>query len=156
MTKFNGKALKVGALGLAALMTASFTTVSMAQGQESKEAPQAQHAPRMMDPYSEQTLDRMATTLQLDAKTRTKASELFSEARKDRQDVVTEMQKLRGPMISLNPSDDDYVDQVENIAEQRSELMVKLDVQQAEVRHKLYGLLSDEQIKTLESLGGHR
>lgn len=155
MTMFNGKAFKFGAMGLATVMAASFATTGLAEGKVATAPTQAQQAPRVMDPYSEPALDRMALTLQMDLETKEEASKLFAEARKERQDVVEGMQKLRGPMLTLNPQDDDYVDQIEDLAEQRSELMVKLDVQRAEVRHKFYELLSTEQIQTLESLGGN-
>ncbi|CUB04010.1 Spy/CpxP family protein refolding chaperone [Marinomonas fungiae] len=155
MTKFNGKTFKLAAMGIAAVMTASVATTSLAESSAPQAKAQAQHAPRMVDPYSEQMLDRMALSLQMDAKSKAEASKLFAEAREDRQNVVKDMQKLSQPMIALNPKDDDYVDQIEDLAEQRSELMVKLDVQQAEVRHKFYELLSDEQIQQLESLGGN-
>lgn len=156
MTKFNGKAFKLGAMGLAVAMAASVATTALAQGNdaETKAKIKAQQV-QMVDPYSDQMLDRMATRLQMDPETKAEAGKLFAEAREERQDVVKGVQKLRGPMLTLNPQDDDYVDQIEDLAEQRSELMVKLDVQQAEVRHKFYQLLSVEQIQILESLGGN-
>ncbi|SBS32067.1 hypothetical protein MAQ5080_02155 [Marinomonas aquimarina] len=154
MTMFNGKAFKLGAMGLATVMAASFATTGLAEGKVATAPTQAQQAPRVMDPYSEPALDRMALTLQMDVETKEEASKLFAEARQERHNVAQAMQKLRGPMISLDPKDDDYVDQIEELAEQRSELMVQLDVQQAEIRHKFYELLSDEQIQVLESSGG--
>lgn len=151
MTMFKTKAMKVGVVGIAAAMAASVATTTLAQGNP-QGAQQARHA---VEPYSEQMLDRMATTLNLNENTRTEASELFEDARETRYDIVENMRALQVPLAGLNPADDDYVDQVEDLAEKRGELMVKLDINNAETRHKFYELLSDEQIQKLESLGGH-
>ena len=154
MAILNSNMIKYSALSLAVAIAASATSMTYAaEGANANQAQQqrAQQAQQMMNPYSEKMLDRMATQLDFDKQTRTQASELFAEAREDRKELLQDMRKLSGPVEMLSPKDDDYVEQVEELAEQRSELMVRMDVQQAEIRHDFYELLSDDQIAKLES-----
>ena len=157
MAILNSNFVKYSALSLAVAVAASATSMTYAaegtNGKQVQAEQRAQQAQQMMNPYSEQMLDRMATQLEFDKDTRKQASELFAEAREDRQELLKDMRKLSGPVQMLSPKDDDYVEQVEELAEQRSELMVRMDVQQAEIRHDFYELLTDEQIAKLEARG---
>lgn len=152
MAILNSNAVKFGALGLAVAIAASATSMTFAAGNQQS----ADKAQQMMNPYSEQMLERMATKLQMDAETKDEASELFADARENRKEILEDMRELTGPVQMLSPKDDDYVEQVEELAEQRSELMVRMDVAQAEIRHQFYELLTDEQIAQLEARGQQR
>ncbi|MBM6549918.1 Spy/CpxP family protein refolding chaperone [Marinomonas ostreistagni] len=151
MAILNNNLVKCTALGLAVAIAASATSLTYAADNNNAQAQRAQQAQQMMNPYSEQMLDRMATQLKMDADTRQEASELFAEAREGRKEILDDMRELTGPVQMLSPKDDNYVSQVEELAEQRSDLMVRMDVQQAEIRHQFYELLSDEQIAQLEA-----
>ncbi|MCO4786527.1 MAG: Spy/CpxP family protein refolding chaperone [Marinomonas atlantica] len=144
MTISAKKAGKLGVVGLAVAMAASVATTSFAG-----EAMQA--APNAVKPYSEQMVQRMSTQLKFDDETKADVSELFAEAREEHQELLDDMRAFSSPVKMLSPKDDGYVDQIEELAEKRSELMVRMDVQQAEIRHEFYELLSDEQIAMLEA-----
>ena len=160
MTKIKTKSAKYGALGVAAILstavaTASFAEVEPDSRQSHKTPAQGSHAQQrmdMMNPYSEAMLDRVAQQLQLDEPTKAKASKLFADARQERKEVIEGLRSLREPIQNLEPSSGDYVDQVAELAEKRGDLMMRLDVQQAETRHAFYAMLTDEQISKLEAL----
>lgn len=157
MKTLNGKALKVGVIGLAAVMASTLASYSIAgndshdgkgRDQEMREG----HGPmKPMDMFSERMLERMAADLKFDDVTKEKAAQLFASAREERKAMMEGLRDLRDPMRDLKPSDKDYIQQVTEIATKRSDFMIKLDVQQAQTRQKLYSLLNDEQIKMLET-----
>lgn len=156
MAVLSNKAMKFGVLGAAVAMAATLATTSYAENSKAAQQAEQQHriqqaAQEAMNPYSDSVLERMAVKLQMDDDTKEEASDLFAEAREERKELINEMRELRAPVQMLSPRDDDYVDQVADLAEKRSDLMVKMDVQQAEIRHQFYALLSDEQIQKLES-----
>lgn len=148
MTISAKKAGKLGAVGLAVAMAASVATTSFA-GDAMHNDKQA--APHAVQPYSEQMVQRMSAQLKFDEETKADVSELFAEAREEHQELLDDMRAFSSPVKMLSPKDDGYVDQIEELAEKRSELMVRMDVQQAEIRHEFYELLTDEQIALLEA-----
>ena len=143
MTTLNAKRYKKSALALVAAAAVTMASTSFAAGS-------AQAPVKSMDPYSEQALDRMAAELKLDASTKKKAGKLFAEAREDRQEVIEDLQELRKPMMQLNPVDKDYVDQVADLSEKRSDLMQTLEVQQAKTTHEFYALLTPQQVQMMQ------
>lgn len=154
------KTAKLGVLGMAATVAATVAmtsyaddTLRLASGaKNSTNAESVQQTMQQTGPYSPQMLERVSTALKLDTTAKAKAADLFAQAREERGDVLKRLQDLRAPMLDLDASDADYVDQVAKLAKVRGDLMLKLDVQQAKIRHEFYAMLSEEQKQELEAL----
>lgn len=153
---FNRK--KAGMMGAIGLSAAIITGVAVSAFAETK-TPQGdmpkgeavQSAPINTAPSHEQLASRIAQQLGLDEKTQTKVSDLFEKDGKAIRKIQEQLQTTQMELSSLSPVSKDYMDKVDDLAEESGELTEDLTIAYAKNRAGLYALLTPQQIEKLET-----
>ncbi|PYF82958.1 MULTISPECIES: Spy/CpxP family protein refolding chaperone [Marinomonas] len=149
------KAGMMGAIGLSAaiitgIAVSAFADTKVPQSDVSK-GEAVQNAPMNSAPTHEQLASRMAQQLGLDEKTQSKVSDLFEKDGKAIREIQDELHTTQVELSGLSPSSKNYMDKVEDLAEESGELTKELTVAFAKNRAGLYELLTPEQIQKLET-----
>ena len=149
------KAGMMGAIGLSAaiitgIAVSAFADTKVPQSDVSK-GETVQNAPMNSAPTHEQLASRMAQQLGLDEKTQSKVSDLFEKDGKAIREIQDELHTTQVELSGLSPSSKNYMDKVEDLAEESGELTKELTVAFAKNRAGLYELLTPEQIQKLET-----
>jgi len=153
---FNRK--KAGIVGVIGLSATIITGVAFNAYADTK-SPEAgamkgqatQQAPINTAPSHEQLASRMAQQLGLDEKTQGKVADLFEKDGKAIRQIQEKLHSTQVEISSLSPSSKNYMDKVDDLAEESGELTEDLTIAYAKNRAGLYALLTPAQIKKLES-----
>ncbi|NVK74950.1 MAG: hypothetical protein HWE24_15895 [Oceanospirillaceae bacterium] len=149
------KAGIVGVIGLSAAIITGIAvnayagTKSPEVGAEKGQA--AQQAPMNSAPSHEQLASRLAQQLGLDEKTQAKVADLFEKDGKAIRKIQEKLHSTQVEISSLSPSSKNYMDKVDDLAEENGELTEDLTVAYAKNRAGLYALLTPKQIEKLEA-----
>lgn len=106
--------------------------------------------PHCKDQEREHGLERMIKHLDLSDAQKAKVESIMASAEKDRSDKKG-MPKMRA-LMSLNPDDADYLQQVEAQAESASKDMKAHIIKMAKVRQEINAVLTDEQKQEMKEL----
>ncbi|MDE8603424.1 hypothetical protein M3I01_010930 [Marinomonas sp. RSW2] len=153
---FNRK--KAGMIGVIGLSAAIITGVAVSAYAETK-APQSttvrgQTVPEAQinaAPSHEQLASRMAQQLGLDKETQSKVSDLFEKDGKAIRKIQEQLHSTQVELSSLSPSSKNYMDKVDDLAEDSGELTESLTIAFAKNRAGLYELLTPQQVEKLEA-----
>lgn len=105
---------------------------------------------------SEHRIDRLAEHLALSDEQKASMKSIFEERHAKREGKKEVRDSFRAKMDSLDPESANYVAEVEKIAQEQSKEMVKNKVERAEMKAKIYAVLTDEQEEKFEKLKDHR
>ncbi len=136
---------------LSAALLAGAAGVAMADGKKCdehglKDFKGGQHE------MSGKRMDRLAEHLALNADQKSQIQKIFEEKHEQRKAGMEDRKSFRQQMESLDPESPDYVAQVEKLATEKSKGMVKMAVERAETKAKIYAVLTDEQEEKFEEL----
>tara|TARA_R110002167_G_scaffold131658_2_gene315506 strand:+ start:508 stop:987 length:480 start_codon:yes stop_codon:yes gene_type:complete len=148
------KAGMIGVIGLSAAIITGVAVNAFADTKTPQAATKNESIPEAQfnaAPSHEQLASRMAQQLGLDEKTQSKVSDLFEKDGEAIRKIQEQLHSTQVELSSLSPNLKDYMDKVDDLAEESGELTETLTIAFAKNRAGLYELLTPQQIEKLET-----